>query len=117
MKLQEFVSQTLREVIGGVQDAQKYAARAGARINPAVCEAKVEQTPSYTCVDGAGYVPITQIGFDVAVTSTDTTETQAGVGIIVAVLGMGVKDTSDISNTCVSRVRFSVPIAFPRQDG
>lgn len=116
MKLQEFVSETLREVIAGVKEAQAYAKDNGAVINPEPEHLVLEKDryvnimvapQSWVCT------PIEDIDFDVAVTSTDTSETQAGVGIFVAALALGVKDKSDIVNSCVSRVKFSIPLALP----
>lgn len=100
MKLQEFVSETLKEIIAGVMEAQAYARDNGANVN----------APTEKIFPSAK-----EVEFDVAVTSTDTSETQASAGIFVAALGVGAKGKSDISNSCVSRVRFSVPIALPRQ--
>ncbi len=102
MKLQEFVSETLKEVIAGVREAQAYARDNGAQISVS---------------PHRGYRPIKEVEFDVAVTSTDTSETQAGAGVFVAVLGIGAKGKSDTSDSCVSRIRFSVPIALPEQEG
>jgi hypothetical protein len=113
MKLQEFVKETLREIIAGVQEAQTYAATTGARINPDEDHARANT--SYIDTSDGGIAPIKEIDFDVAVTSTDTTEAQAGAGIFVAALGIGAKGKSDTLNSCVSRIKFSVPIALPVQ--
>lgn len=117
MKLQEFVSETVREIIAGVHEAQTYAATAGATVNPIEAGLRQEKK-SYADVMVRGdwrTVPIKDIDFDVAVTSTDTSETQAGAGIFVAGLGLGAKGKSDTSNSSVSRIRFSVPVTFPLQ--
>jgi len=114
MKLQEFVKETLREVIAGVKKAQTYAADNGAEVNPAAAT----KQPGKRRVPGSagGFVVVQEIEFDVAVTSTDTTEGQAGVGIFVAGLGIGAKGKSGASNSRVSRIRFSVPIVLPVQN-
>lgn len=117
MKLQEFVSETLREIIAGVKDAQAYARDNDAEVNPSDESLPGERTP-YTDTQVGGrrvLLPIKDIEFDVAVTSTDKSETQAGAGIFVAALSIGVKDKSDTLNSCVSRIRFSVPIVLPVQ--
>jgi hypothetical protein len=102
MKLQEFVSETLKEIIAGVKEAQGYAGDHSAKIS--VC-----------AQSHLGYLPIEKVRFDVAVTSTDASETQAGAGVFVAVLGIGAKGKSDTSNSCVSRIKFSIPIVLPEQ--
>ncbi len=99
MKLQEFVNETLREIITGVKEAQEYAKDNNATVNasPAIG------------------TPIKEVEFDVAVTSTEGSEAQAGTGIFVAGLGLGAKGKLDTSNSSVTRIKFSIPVCFPRQ--
>jgi hypothetical protein len=118
MQLKEFVSQTLKEIIDGVQEAQKYASSVGAKVNPIarIPEGMKEKMKTHYWSDERGSGTVEQIEFDVAVTSVDTTETQAGVGVFVAAFGLGAKNVSDSSNSLVSRIKFSVPIAHPLQE-
>jgi hypothetical protein len=108
------VSETLKEIVAGVKEAQTYAEGVGATVNPAV---NVQHTPPgrYDPQRTGGLAAIQQVDFDVAVSSTDATQTQAGAGIFVAALGLGVKDKSDTTNSSVSRIKFSVPIVLPSQ--
>lgn len=118
MKLQAFVSQTLKEIIKGVQQAQKYAASAGAKINPIVtgCGTQVSEKRLYVeSSELKRNVTIEQIEFDVAVTFADTAQGQAGAGVFVAGLGIGAKGKSETSNSSVSRIKFNIPIALPPQ--
>lgn len=115
MQLREFVSETLKEIITGVKEAQGYASENGAEINPEVLSGN--NKIQYVLAPDGGAIPVREIDFDVAVTSADTTEQQAGAGIFVAALGFGVKDKSDTLNSCVSRIKFSVGIVLPLQAG
>jgi hypothetical protein len=118
MKLQEFVSQTLREVIAAVKEAQKDAKAAGAVINPSARSVLSNPKQSFASVlvdDNWVQVPVQDMDFDVAVTSMDTTQQEAGAGIFVAAIGLGAKEKADTSNSSVSRIKFSVPIALPAQ--
>jgi hypothetical protein len=115
MKLQEFVSETLREIIAGVKEAQASAQDNGALVNAAENRAR-DKDKHVSIRVGPGReitVPIRDIDFDVAVTTSDTSETQAGGGIMVAGFGLGAKGKSDTLNSCVSRVKFTVPLALP----
>jgi hypothetical protein len=114
MRLQEFVSQAVKEIIAGVQEAQTYAATTGARINPALHYGAADKGPYALGTDDEPR-PIRDVEFDVGVTSTDASETQAGADVFVAVLGIGARGRSDTSNGCVSRIKFSVPIVLPIQ--
>lgn len=117
MKLQEFVSQTLREIIAGVKEAQKDARTAGAVINPEISGSCKTKSFADVPVDGGLIsLPVENIDFDVAVTSTDMTEREAGAGIFVAAFSFGAKEKNDTSNSSINRIKFSVPIALPAQN-
>jgi hypothetical protein len=114
MKLQDFVSETLKEIIDGVVTAQNYAKEKKALINP---------TDISTWGTGKGdrlYHPNTssfvyEINFDVAVTTVEEKGTKGGIGIFVGSLGVGAQGKSDTINSSVSRIQFLVPIVFPSQ--
>jgi len=101
MKLQEFVSETLKEIIAGVKEAKSFAASQGAMVNPPIDRG------------GRPANLIKDVEFDVAVISTEGTETKKGAGIFVAGIGVGAKGKVDMSNSTVSRIKFSVPVILP----
>lgn len=113
MKLQEFVSETLKEIIAGVKESQKYAASEGAWVNPKMRAVLAAKDSRYIVEQDHTYIE--QIQFDVAVTSTEGSATEAGVGIFVAAFGAGAKGKSDASSSSISRIKFSIPIALPTQ--
>ena len=113
MKLREFVSETLKEIIAGVKEAQKYAESERAWVSPRLQTSGGKTSVRYVVYGTA--CPIEQIEFDVAVTSTEGAATEAGVGVFVAAIGLGAKGKSDASNSSVSRIRFSVPLGLPIQ--
>ena len=80
MKLQEFVSQTLKEIIAGVKEAQECAASQKAKVSPVLRRIGVKggQYETYN------HQPPEYVEFDVAVTSTEGSEKTGGVGIFVA---------------------------------
>ena len=53
------------------------------------------------------------IEFDVAVTTTEGTETKGGIGVFVVAVGLGSQGKSDATNSSSSRIKFSVPIFLP----
>jgi len=114
MKLQEFVSETLKAIVVGVTEAQQHVATVGARINP---EQEWDDKGETRHVLGANrMIPVKEVDFDVAVTSTDATQVQAGAGIFVATLVVGAKGKSDTSSSSISRIKFSIPIVLPVQE-
>ena len=104
ISLQEFVTETLNQVIRGVAEAKPDAEKHRAEVNP--------QMRGVPRTDSRGRL-IQEIEFDVAVTTSDATKTKGGIGIVVGPLALGSAGQSDAMNQSVSRIRFSVPISLP----
>ena len=110
MKLSDFVSQTLTELIDGVKKAQRYGREQGAEINANIASGIVREQKRLPSQTGG---VIEFIEFDIAVTSSEGEQTQGGVGVFVGPIGLGAKGKSESQNSSVNRIKFSVPIAFP----
>jgi len=115
MELKDFVKETLSQIIDGVMSAQEYVADKGAKINPTfppfgrdkVGEALYdEKTRTFS----------QNIKFDVAVTVSEGAKTKGGIGIFVGEIGIGAQGQSTASNQSMSRISFSVPVVFPKQN-
>jgi len=113
MILQAFISETLKEIIAGVKEAQEYAASQNAKVNPSARHIGGAKSP--VLVDDSTLEHLQNVEFDVAVTSTEGSTTEAGAGIFVAAIGMGAKGKSDTSSSSISRIKFSVPLGLPTQ--
>ncbi len=121
LELKDFVAETLKQLIEGIVTAQEFAKQHDAKINP---RGLFHLTP-----DGDNYYvdrsvdrnpdaqpPIPQfIEFDVAVTASGSGETKAAIGVFSAIIGAGTQAKIEEANLTVSRIRFSVPVQFPRQ--
>ncbi len=92
MELDEFVRKTIEQVISGVAHARYHAIANNAHLPGGL---------------------INSIEFDVAVTVTEGSETKAGAGITVAGIGIGGHGKTELTNTSVSRIKFSVPVRLP----
>jgi len=114
MKLEEFVSETISQIISGIQKTHDHAKENGATVNPRLEHKK--RTLSTGKVTVTQKSPIHDIDFDVAVTTTEGKGTKGGIGVFVGPLGMGSQGQSESANSSVSRIKFSVPVAFPTQD-
>jgi hypothetical protein len=106
MKLSEFVSETIKELIDGVNAARKYAEDKDALVNP--LSAYGSGNP-YSAKNGRA----TFVEFDVVVTTTDTDKGKGGVGIFVGAFGVGVQGEEATENSSVSRVKFTIPVMLP----
>ncbi|HYC49529.1 MAG TPA: hypothetical protein VEB19_00345 [Gemmatimonadaceae bacterium] len=107
MNLEDFVATTLEQVVRGVQRAQKSVCSL-ARINP-----QVEGHPVNTRDYKTGTL-LRDVEFDVAVTVTESAKSGANLSVGIPWMKGGVDGGSDSSNSAVSRVRFSLPVAFPK---
>ena len=115
MKLQEFVSETLKEIITGVKEAQEYAAKQDARVSPRMHV--MGSAEGNRLVTASNHDPLCIVEFDVAVTSTEGSTKEGGAGIFVAAVGMGAKRTSDTSSSSISHIKFMIPVLLPIQSG
>jgi len=112
MDLQEFVKQTLVDIVAGVQAAQEAVPGGEARIAPALVSF-ASPAPREVVGHAADRTPVLSAEFDVAVTVNEGEGKRAGVGVFTGfvTVGGGGEKTSAMAN--ISRVRFSVPLALP----
>ena len=110
MKLQEFVAETLKEIIEGVEKAQRFAEKRGAAVNPRHAVYSPHRPVSQ------GDTRARKVEFDLSVTASEGKEGKGGLGVVVGPLALGTQRKTDTSNLTTSRVRFSVPILLPPQN-
>ncbi len=115
LQLEDFVSETLKQIINGVKSAQKHAAEYGARINPDSLTFRTDQGHVKMWDQKTGIVA-QEVDFDVAVTTSQESKTKGGVGIFVGPVGVGSQGQSGAASQSVSRIKFNVPVVFPAQD-
>ena len=111
MELKDFVAESIKQIIDGVNEAKRYAAENGATLNPERQTHNANNANARTNTKtGAA---IETIEFDVAVTVTEGTQTRGGIGIFTGVVGLGSQGQSDATNSSVTRLRFLVPVSLP----
>lgn len=98
MQLEEFVSESLRQIIAGVKRAQDDTKEMGAKINPDGLRFHVENH---------------RVEFDVAVTAAEGTGTKGGIGVVAGVFNLGSAGESNASSTTASRIKFGVIVELP----
>jgi len=112
MKLEDFVAEALTEIINGVKRAQEQVASTGARINPSGYKVPFDRLEGRKWSSENGDTTET-VEFDVAVTTTEGTETKGGIGVFVGAVGLGSQGRSEAQNSSVTRIKFSVPVVLP----
>jgi hypothetical protein len=113
VRLEDFVSETLKQIINGVKSAQEYSGKLDASINPPRLTFRTDQG-EIRLVDPETRRIAQEIDFDIAVTTTEGT-TKGGIGIFVGPLAVGSQGQSDATNSSMSRIKFKVPILLPTQ--
>lgn len=124
MDLKTFVSETVRQVIDGIVEAQKGVAESGAFINPGDRETALRNfghtgKSRFAFVPGGGNSPreIQEIEFDVAVTVSETSDKKGGIGVASSFITLGTSKATATAAETASRIKFKVPIAFPLHPG
>jgi len=101
MDLKTFVSESLSEVIQGIEEAQ--TATTNSQINSS---------------DVAGYQQkVVTISFDIAVTVEQGMGTKGGIKVLSGMLNLGSSGESKKSDSTTHRIQFSVPVRLPFQSG
>lgn len=105
VNLQDFISETLSQIISGVEDAQKRAAQSEA----AAAVAPIGQgTRDETLLNQ-------MVEFDIGVMAESGKNTAGGIGITVGAVALGSTGKSSSGQSATNRVKFSVPIHLPGQ--
>jgi hypothetical protein len=107
MNVQEFISESLRQISAGVASAK---GEKGITISP---QPEINSIlASKQLVTSGDYRSIIMVEFDLSVTVQEKFEGEAGANLTV--LGIGGKGAvgSSIDQTRIQRIKFQVPIAF-----
>lgn len=110
MELDEFVSTTLRQIINGVQTAQDELSDSGATVNPTNIAIRTDQ------LGGRGHQRgniVRNVDFNVAVAASQEESSEAGAGIFVGGLGLGVRESGGEASQHMNRIKFTVPLLLP----
>ena len=117
MNLQQFVKETVVQIVNGMVEADAAVADSGAAVNPkdVACNDSAHGPYGYYASDSNGSYrrAVQSIKFDVVVTTNEGSETKGGIGIQVGVIGLGSAGKSDKGSGSESRIQFSVPLLIP----
>ncbi|BDM64134.1 hypothetical protein NFHSH190041_15860 [Shewanella sp. NFH-SH190041] len=114
MKLDDFVSETLKQIINGVSVAQEYGATKNAKVNPISARFHSSTEGQAFCQETG--VPLQHVSFDVAVTVTQE-QTSSDGGGQVGSISVSPDSTNNSQNSSVTRIKFDVPVLLPTTGG
>lgn len=110
--MQQFVEETIKAVMLGIKASQRHASEAGGKVVPS--NMFYHEVPGL--IWDKDHMLVDRIEFDVAVTVSEGDSLEGNAGIKVWGLGAGVKGKEDNKNETVSKVKFNVPVVYPKQD-
>ena len=111
MQLDEFVSQTLKQIVDGVSAAQEYSKSNNANINPSTTRIDGGKVAGYSYCYETG-IPLQDVEFDVAVTVKESSTTSDGDSNIGSISVTSQHQATNQSSS-VSRIKFKVPVLLP----
>jgi len=118
MELQDFVTQSILQITKGVEAAQECLADSTASANPPIGTVFTQSQTGGTNMalgwgDNGDLIHMLQ--FDVAVTATDGKKTKGGIGVVTGIVALGSQGQSEQANAHTSRIKFGVPIQYPKK--
>ncbi|MFV0265796.1 MAG: hypothetical protein ACK5HT_01545 [Draconibacterium sp.] len=114
MKLEDFISESITQIISGVKKAQDYAKQNQASVNPVSLQQGKSSGNSY--YDSRTLQPAQVVDFDISVSTKEDGQVSGKAGVFVSVLNFGVEGKEGTENLISNRLKFSVPIMLPTQN-
>jgi len=111
MELNEFVKETLTNIVTGISDSQKFMQEND--YNGEICPKISSDWEKTGYVFSEGGKPIQNVDFDVAVTISEKKNTKGKIGIVVSSIGLGGERGKEKSSGQSSRIKFSIPVTYP----
>lgn len=112
MNLEDYIAETIRQIVAGVSKAQSLTLEHSAVVNP-----KMHSNPTINA--SLGIIPLGTgayaqlVHFDVALTVKKGTGTKGGIGVASGIVNLGSAGQSSNEDTAVNHVKFSIPLALP----
>lgn len=112
MKLDDYVAETIKQIIKGINTAKDFGDEHGAKVNPESASFPSGSANLIFCVDSG--VPLQEIMFDIAVSvsegsgSSESPELTVGSNSIT-----GTSQSSESIHSSLNRIKFSIPVRLP----
>lgn len=111
MELKQFITETIVQICGGIEDAQIELAKRGSE---AIVNTNMTFAEGGALVTGGRRRSVEFVEFDVAILANEGTETKAGIGLTVAsLLKLDAGGKSTESSGRESRIKFKIPMSYP----
>ena len=113
MNIEEFVCESISQVMKGVKKAQVAASGIQGIVS--------HHNNSWAIGGGGDFDTCTnrvvhEVHFDIAVTASESESKGGKAGLKIFSVGVGVSAQGGSENSSVSRIQFSVPVSYPGQE-
>lgn len=112
MKLQEFISESLTQILNGVAETAAENTTDKAGINPKLANQPGRLMSHGEIVTEEGSL-LQFVEFDISVTTQKDSNAKSGFGLFVGAVGIGTKGELSASDISLNKIKFKVPISFP----
>ena len=114
IELKDFIKTSVQSIIDATTELQQANSDNDVFVNPATrSTSSGEDRVTYH----DAFLPVTEVGFDIAVGEVNEKTGEAGAKIGVALVGAGGKGSVSKSNESQSRITFSLRVALPPEKG
>jgi hypothetical protein len=113
MELQEFITETLTQVIKGIKNSQEIAKKENAKISPSVHWAG--NVTSFLKTNQGGEL-VSVIKFNISLSAHRDKKEGTKAGIFVTFAGISANLDEAKGNSSLSNIQFEIPVVWPFQD-
>ncbi|MBY0500199.1 MAG: hypothetical protein K2P74_11425 [Nitrosomonas sp.] len=110
MNIDDFVSETLKQIIKGVAVAQEFGNTCNAKVNPITARFHSSTEGHAYCTETG--VPLQNVEFDVAVTVSEE-KAASEEGAVMGAISVSPANSSTTQNSSISRIKFQVLVLLP----
>lgn len=105
MELRTFIKETLKDILGGISDAQQEIK--GGNIVPDLNEQGWKGLET-------GLTSYQAIDFEVSVNAVEQQGSEAKLNVVAAIVGAGVKGNSSAASEHTAKLKFRIPVQYPK---
>ena len=113
MNLQKFITQSLVEIMTGLKDAQDQLTWSHGRICPTLSQAITPGGQQTLIGLSAKGQAIALVEYDIAVVATSEAGGGGGIKVVGGIIGVEAGGKKSKSEEIASRIKFSIPVAYP----
>ncbi len=118
MQLHEFITETLTQIVKGVDNANAKLRDSSAVVNPRHINYNTNehiQVYGWLSDKKERLRGVHLVYFDVVITATEGKENKGGLGVTIGNIGLGTTRKQEKEHTAQNRIKFSIPVVLPNE--